>query len=139
MGYELERCQVDCLIAKANILLSEYKDTCRSELTSNQYAVLNYLFFSPEVSAAQLTAQLGISKQQLSKIFDALEDKNLLERKYGAEKDKRKVNISLTSYGISYEEERYDRITNFFNMKLQELSPGKQESVYKAIQSLLEE
>lgn len=139
MGYELERHQVDCLIAKANILLSEYKDTCRSELTGNQYAVLNYLFFFPEVSVAQLIVQLDISKQQLSKIFDALEEKNLLERKYGTEKDKRRIKVSLTSYGISYEEKRYEKITNFFNVKLQALSPEKQESVYKAIQSLLEE
>ncbi len=139
MEYKLECDQIKRLSLKSQALLKEYQDYNISTLTHNQYVVLTYLYAFPNISSTELIKKLGISKQQLSKTYDLLECKNLIKRTYGATKDKRKVEVNLTSDGVKCIEMRYAVITHFLNEHIKKLSPQKQECICNTIQFLLEE
>lgn len=139
MEHKLDCAQIKCLSLKSQALLRAYHDQNISTLTHNQYIVLTYLYAFPNISSTELMQKIGISKQQLSKTYDLLECKNLIKRTYGATRDKRKVEVSLTSEGVKCIEMRYDVITHFLNEHIEKLSLENQECICRAIQILLEE
>lgn len=137
MEYLLNRKELETLVLKGTFFYKKYQQECKPELSDNQYTVLSYLYFCPEITSTGLAVEMQISKQQVTKLLQSLEERQLIERIYGKNKDKRTIDLHLTSKGIEYIEACYKETTDFLNKYLKRLSFDEQEIIWKAIQILL--
>ena len=69
------------------------------DLTITQFHTMVALCFATPMNMTQLAAQLGVSKQQLTKIIDGLVEKGFV-RRFGDENNRRVVLVSITEAGL---------------------------------------
>ena len=74
-----------------------------TELTPLQYAVLAYLYVSPDVDQISLAERLGIDPASTSQLVDHLERSGLLDRRVNGE-DRRARLLRLTQRGVKLRE-----------------------------------
>lgn len=94
-----------------------------SEYLRGECRLLLYLNISEEesVQPGKIAEKLGISTARVASILKALENKGMIERRYGTS-DKRKVFVTITEKGSQYIDDKRGNITGFFDERFGSLT-----------------
>ena len=78
--------------------LKPLENSSSLNLTPTQLQALFIIYYGPEMSMSEISEELQVSKQQLTKIINCLEESNCVIR-YQDEKSRRNVRVKITDLG----------------------------------------
>ena len=105
-------------------------------ISSLQMSILWYLFNEENgFTMGELAKKLNISKQQMTKLVNGLEERGLVKRVYSST-NRRIVIITLCDKGRDIQNKAVDEYYQNFSMKLNKLSKVQQEEFYDSITTI---
>ncbi len=96
-----------------------------TELTVNEFTVLEALYTKGELSVQELIDKILIPNSSMTYVLDVLEKKNYIERKKD-KKDRRRQQLSLTSSGTTIFLKIYDIHYNHMTKIFEVLTPEEE-------------
>ena len=113
-----------------------YRQTFKGLVGQSQLEVLNYLHLNKKATAKEISCDLNITKQHISKILIKFEEDNLVECKINDE-DKRAKIYSLTNEGLKLMKLHINESNAYFDELINKLSPEEQEEFINSMKSML--
>ena len=105
-------------------------------ISSLQMSILWYLFNEENgFTMGELAKKLNISKQQMTKLVNGLEERDLVKRVYSST-NRRIVIITLCDKGRDIQNKTVDEYYQNFSMKLNKLSKVQQVEFYDSITTI---
>ena len=104
------------------------KDARSNKITPQQHSILEYVFFSKEVTTSQVADCLNISLPNASRELKKLFKLDLIVKESNA-KDRRKTTISLSEPGQNLMLRTFERIQKNFWKQAGELSEDEMKSI----------
>jgi MarR family transcriptional regulator, teicoplanin-associated locus regulator len=111
------------------------KDARSNKITPQQHSILEYVFFSKEVTTSQVADCLNISLPNASRELKKLFKLNLIVKESN-EKDRRKTTISLSEPGQNLMLRTFERIQKNFWKQAEELSEDEMRSIISSMKVL---
>lgn len=111
------------------------KDARSNKITPQQHSILEYIFFSNEVTTSQVADCLNISLPNASRELKKLFKLNLIVKESNV-KDRRKTTISLSEPGQNIMLLTFERIQKNFWMQAGELSEDEMKSIISSMDVL---
>jgi DNA-binding MarR family transcriptional regulator len=113
-----------------------YRQTFKGIVGQSQLEVLNYLYLNKTTTAKEISVNLNIPKQHISKILIKFEDDSLVQSIVD-ELDKRSKIYSLTNEGLKLMQLHIEKSDDYFNGLIDNLSPKEQEEFTNAMVVML--
>ncbi|MGI6199639.1 MAG: MarR family winged helix-turn-helix transcriptional regulator [Christensenellales bacterium] len=114
-----------------------FKQSIKQRMTLETYYSLQMLRHGGPVTMGQLSAKLGMSKQQATKLVDRLSQSGFVER-VADPADRRAVRIRATERAEAYLEATYHQDRAFYDALRERVGEADLERMHGAIQTLLE-
>ena len=101
-----------------------------------EYYALQILAFNPGTTVTEIAERLALGKSSVSLVVDRLVKEGLVKRSERAQKDRRKIALSLTSRGTGWMEHFWSAKSNLMMETIGGLKPEEQRVVEKIFKHL---
>ncbi len=105
-------------------------------ITPGQINALLVLYFKDSLTMGKLSSEIYLAESAATRLVNRLVNLNLVKR-YGDEKDRRVVRITLTSYGRQLARLVFERRSLRFNNLARRLDPAERESLIVSLQAVM--
>jgi DNA-binding MarR family transcriptional regulator len=117
------------------VLRTKFREKRASELTMAQFRTLAFVDAQQGASLSEVAGHIGLGLPSMSKLVDALVNRNLLARD-AHEKDRRRICLSLTGQGKRELDEAYRYTQSYFTDKFAELSDDERTRIAGAMDAM---
>jgi DNA-binding MarR family transcriptional regulator len=117
------------------LLRTKFREKRVGDLTMAQFRTLAFVDANQGASLSDAAGHIGLGLPSMSKLVDALVNRELLTRDvYG--KDRRRICLALTDEGKRVLDEAYEHTQSFFADKFSELTDDERTQVAGAIDTM---
>ena len=107
----------------------------KKDISPSHFHILVMLRETSKMAVSEIGKRLSISKPNMTPLIDKLVDEGMVERLPDS-KDRRIINIALTSKGIEFMDAAKKQITNSLKSKLMSLSEEELEELSSSLKSI---
>ncbi len=114
----------------------ESRELTGLDITPGQVNALLVLYFNESLTMGELSQELFLAESAVTRMVNRLVKLNLV-RRYGDEKDRRIVRVSLTSFGRQLARLVFNRRTHRFNNLAEHITLEEREMLIISLQAVL--